>query len=67
MPRRSERKTTPSLENLETRNLQSALGAGASVAAVRPAGPTSALISPEQLQSNPGLHGYHQLGGFFGR
>jgi hypothetical protein len=67
MHRHNERKTAPCLENLETRNLQSALSVGAHVAAFGAVAPTSAVISSEQLQEINTLHAYHQIGGFFGQ
>jgi hypothetical protein len=67
MPRNNERKTAPCLENLETRNLQSALSIDGSVVPVRPVAPTSAVISSAQPQNVNALHGYHQIGGFFGQ
>ena len=67
MPRHNERKTAPCLENLETRNLQSALSVGTHVAAIGAVAPTSAVISSQQLQEINTLHSYHQLGGFFGQ
>jgi hypothetical protein len=69
MPRHNERKTAPSLENLETRNLQSALGAGAHVAAVGAVAPTPAMIvlSSGQSQDLSSLHAYHKISGFFGQ
>jgi hypothetical protein len=69
MPRHNERKTAPTLENLETRNLQSALSVGAHAAAVGAVAPTSAILvlSSRQSQDMGSLHAYHEIGGFFGR
>jgi hypothetical protein len=58
MPRQNKRKTALSLENLETRNLQSALSVGANVAAVGAVARTSAIIV---LSSKP-FPGVHTAG-----
>jgi len=54
MPRSTERKTAPSFENLETRNLQSALSIVANVAAVSSVAPTSAVIPLYKIQDETG-------------
>ena len=71
MPRMNDRKMTLSLENLETRNLQSGVSAAAasvSVSHMTPA-PPSAVIAPAsgQLLTALQAHNYHGMTAFFGR
>ena len=71
MPRMNDRKMTLSLENLETRNLQSVVSAPTEIVSVShltPA-PPSAVIAPASGQILTGVqpHAYHGMTAFFGQ
>jgi hypothetical protein len=67
MARLDARRTAPSLESLESRNMQSALSVGANVSGMGAAGPTTAVVTSFQAPGVNAPNTYHSVGGFFGQ